>query len=363
MLMHQPADTVVDAVALELVHWLSDLRDVVAFVSALPQPTPALAALLQLHQAIDLTQHWPCLNLQNIPKRHINVGIAALAAFPRVAVAPATNLRWLSAPLPRTTSVHMPLKSCNRTTLAFARAWGSSVRHVWVRNANALLPHVQEVLALCQHLDSADLLVSTATNAGLWVDALTRPACPFFALTVDISYMYASAAECMPLAQAILSSPSLRRLSLICNAAGIHDALLASKGDLHHVTKFCAVGMPAQPLIKKTDPAKLLNVLCSGTFDLWRCSALQCLSLTHGSLDWPRIATGCCPNLRFVTLFGTIADADMPLVAQWLSTSRVLRCVQTPSDSVGELGAQAMAGALPQWIARGLEMFRLGRNL
>ncbi|KDO17062.1 hypothetical protein SPRG_17484 [Saprolegnia parasitica CBS 223.65] len=198
--MRHVTDTL-STVLLDIVHLLSEPKDVVAFVSALPDLPPALHALLSLGQSMDLTRHWPCLYLENFPVGSIDLGITALSAFPYVSVGPATNLRWLAAPLPRSSRVWLSLRSRNDTALAFARVWGDRVRDVSVATKDAeFSAHVHELLDLCHYIESAMVRLSDPANAALWMSALARPAFPLRSLSFELTrYNSGPVDDCMPL--------------------------------------------------------------------------------------------------------------------------------------------------------------------
>ncbi|KDO17638.1 hypothetical protein SPRG_16841 [Saprolegnia parasitica CBS 223.65] len=359
--MHQAIDTL-STVLLDIVHLLSELKDVVAFVSALPDLPPALHALLSLSRSMDLTRHWPCLYLENFPVRIIDLGITALPAFPHVSVGPATNLRWLAAPLPRSTRVRLPLRSRNDTSLAFARVWGDRVRHVSVTKGAEFSAHVHELLDLCHYVEHAIVRLSDPANAALWMSALARPAFPLRSLSFEITrYSSGPVDDCMPLACALLASPSLRTL-ILNGADDVHAALAALDGDLHSVKTFHssseAPEAKVQTLLDKLDPARVVELHVSQCVDISRFRALRSIDVMHDKLDPQHLTADSCPNLRYAFI-SKIPASDMPSVVAWLSTSQVLTNFQTWTKFVDDRGIESIAAALPEWLARGLEQLSL----
>ncbi|EQC26394.1 hypothetical protein SDRG_15739 [Saprolegnia diclina VS20] len=343
-------------VLLDIVHLLSELNDVVAFVSALPNVPPALHALLLLSQSMELEHHWPCLYLERFPVQIIDLGIAALPAFPYVYVGPATDLRWQAAALPRSVRVRLPISP------ALARVWGDRVRHVSVEKDATFSAQVHKLLDSCRYIESVDVRLSDPVSAALWISAFTRPAFPLRSLSFEMTrYTPGSVDDCMPLARALLASPSLKTL-ILNGADDVHAALAALDGDLHCVRTFhstrTAPEAKVQTLLDKLDPARVVNLRVSHCVDVSRFCALRYLGAWDDKLDPRHLAGGRCPDLRCAVI-SDIPATDMPSVVAWLSTSRVLTKVETWTKTVDERGIESISRALPEWLARGLEELSL----
>ncbi|OQR83113.1 hypothetical protein ACHHYP_15086 [Achlya hypogyna] len=175
--------------------------------------------------------------------------------------------------------------------------------------------------------------------------------------------------------------PSLQHLNLYVPDYKLvdHPALV-----LRHLTR---VGLgPLEPcvateaILDKLDAGKVTSLqlngsrsdnrdFCDLTFALPvlpKFTALQRLELENCEADNVAngLGRGCTTSsLRYVKLWSVrIADKHIPAVIEWLATAHKMQELCWIGSTLADLGATAIAHALPRWMAGGLEKLDLSYN-
>ncbi|EQC29954.1 hypothetical protein SDRG_12236 [Saprolegnia diclina VS20] len=373
-----------------ILHGILDMvdngRDVAALLSALPGLTlpPELVALRDLGAVVNLADHWPVVQVAKIPIQHARLGIAALPVFTGIKLGSGdAALAWLDVALPTT----MPV-----TLSVSGKDFGTSYR-LCVRPA-------QDILARCVNVQSVSIVseISPAATAAyvaaisathlqsLDINAWAQPmvdACAIVAWlqgpnAASLTLGCDSVRDPMALASAIQNCSTLSSLRLV-EAVDVQAALVASAGNLHHVTalslrQFGVGDQLARDLLMKLDHSKVRSfALDLAPVDdddetpvadvltaLAECSLLEALCL-----DKLRLSTvptsGNCAQLSTVAVRAATFETpdDVITLIQWLSTSQRLTSLDLSETSLGQAGVAALTEALPAWIARGLASLTL----